>query len=88
MGKMKITCEEATVICTKSQYGKISLVNAVKLNLHFVYCKICRVFTKQNSQLTKMCSLVKEKQDKIVLSDEEKTQLKLKIKGFEDKTEN
>lgn len=51
---LKITCDEATTICDKSQYGASSLLEKLKLNIHFLTCKICSLYTKQNNTLTKL----------------------------------
>lgn len=51
---LKITCDEATTICDKNQYGEASLKELVKLNLHFIRCRICALYTKQNMTLTKL----------------------------------
>mgnify|MGYP000038252272 FL=1 len=51
---LKITCDEATTICDKNQYGEASLMDKVKLNIHFIRCKICFKYTKQNLTLTKL----------------------------------
>lgn len=85
MGKMKITCEEATQICTRAQYGEASLLDKIKLNMHFLYCKTCRVFSKQNAELSTMCNLVKKRKElsKCCLSDEDKAKLKQQIKELE-----
>ncbi|MDD7915562.1 hypothetical protein [Polaribacter ponticola] len=50
--KLKITCDEATTICDKSQYKEASLFELIKLNFHFIGCKICRLYTKQNSKMS------------------------------------
>ena len=87
MGKMKITCEEATTICTKAQYGEASLVDKIKLKIHFIYCKVCRVFSKQNSEISTMCNMVKKQKElkKSCLSDTDKARLKEQIKELENK---
>ena len=51
---LKITCDEATTICDKNQYGEASLKELVKLNIHFIRCRICAVYTKQNMKLSKL----------------------------------
>ena len=51
---LKITCDEATAICDKNQYGEATLMEKVKLNIHFIRCKICFKYTKQNMTLTKL----------------------------------
>lgn len=51
---LKITCDEATAICDRNQYGEASLLEKLKLNIHFIRCKICFKYTKQNMTLTKI----------------------------------
>ncbi|MGY5354513.1 hypothetical protein [Wenyingzhuangia sp. IMCC45467] len=82
---MKITCEQATTICTKAQYGEASILEKIKLNLHFLYCKVCRVFSKQNSEISTMCNLVKKRKElsKCCLSQVDKEKLKQQIKELE-----
>ena len=50
---MKLTCDEATTICDKSQYGAASLLEKVKLNIHVMLCKKCGLYSKQNDIMTK-----------------------------------
>lgn len=50
---MKVTCEEATTLCTIAQYGRLSIVESLKLNYHLFRCKACGRFSKQNRMLTK-----------------------------------
>jgi hypothetical protein len=51
---LRITCDEATTLCDKNQYGEATLMEKVKLNIHFIRCKICFTYTKQNMTLTKI----------------------------------
>jgi len=51
---LKITCDEATTICDKNQYGAATLLDKVKLSIHFLGCKICSLYTKQNNTLTEL----------------------------------
>jgi hypothetical protein len=52
--KLKITCDEATTICDKSQYGVATILDKLKLSIHFLGCKICSLYTKQNKTLTNL----------------------------------
>ncbi len=52
---MKITCQEASNICNKSQYKEASFWDIVKLRIHLLYCKACKQYSKKNSELTSMC---------------------------------
>lgn len=69
---MKITCEEASNICTKSQYKEAGTWEIIKLKLHIFMCKNCAKFTKQNTALTSLC----DKAGLNVLSESEKTAMK------------
>ncbi|PHR72563.1 MAG: hypothetical protein COA67_04765 [Lutibacter sp.] len=54
MSKFFISCDEATTICDKSQYGEITVFDKIKLNFHFLICKYCKTYTKQNTLLSKI----------------------------------
>jgi len=54
MGKFKITCDEATTICDKNQYGEASFSEKLKLMIHFYGCKICKCYSDQNVTMTKI----------------------------------
>lgn len=74
-----ITCDEATTICDKSQYGEASWFEKLKLQLHFIKCKICARYTKQNTVMTKICDHhLKDQQNKseACLTEKEKKELK------------
>jgi len=49
---MKLTCDEATKICDKSQYKEASLVERIKLGIHLFFCKKCGLYSKQNSMMS------------------------------------
>ena len=52
---MKISCEEAADICTRSQYKEASFWEIIKLRVHIMYCKACAKYAKKNKALTSMC---------------------------------
>lgn len=71
---MKLSCDEATAICDKSQYGEVSIWERIRLSIHLFLCKKCGMYTKQNGVLTK-CYKNKadaEKLKKCCLSKDEK----------------
>jgi hypothetical protein len=79
-----ITCDEATTICDKSQYNEASFAEKIKLNLHFLSCKICRLYTRQNkrmSDLFKIQSLDCKSRINL-LSKAEKDGFKKELKQF------
>ena len=81
----KISCDEATTICDKAQYGEASLMERFKLNWHIITCKICKLYAKQNALLTtiykdhaKGCIIKRS-----VLSEEDKLALKRQLENIE-----
>ena len=69
---MKISCEEASHICNKSQYKEASAWEILKLRLHNFYCKTCARHTKRNQTLTSLCNRANLQ----VLSENEKETMK------------
>lgn len=60
--KLFITCDEATTICTKNQYKEASFFEKIKLSIHILSCKICGLYSKQNTKLTQICDKHLKKQ--------------------------
>ena len=50
---MKISCDEATKICDKSQYKEASFFDKIKLSFHLFLCKKCGKYSHQNNVMTK-----------------------------------
>ena len=55
MSKMKVMmpCDEANHVCDKTQYKEATLWEKIKLNVHLIYCRVCRKYSKNNAELTK-----------------------------------
>ena len=49
---MKLDCTEANHVCDKSQYKEASFWEKIRLNIHLIYCRACRKYSKNNSKLT------------------------------------
>lgn len=77
MVRFKITCDEATTICDKSQYGKATIMEIIKLRIHFLGCKFCSIYTKQNNLLSKILNKNKGGSAICSLSEEEKEQMRI-----------
>jgi|TARA_R110002126_G_scaffold291781_1_gene457953 hypothetical protein len=82
--KFILTCDEATTICDKNQYGAATFFEKLKLNIHFISCKICLKYTKQNVTLTKIykghaksCKDIKH-----CMSEEDKLALKKQLENI------
>lgn len=69
---MMISCEEAADICNKSQYNEATTWQIIKFKFHVAICKTCALFTKKNTQLTRLC----QKADLKSLAKEEKEAMK------------
>lgn len=52
--KIKISCDEATSICNKNQYGEANIWDKIKLSLHLLMCKHCKAYSSQNTLITKI----------------------------------
>ncbi|MDG5492517.1 glycine dehydrogenase [Psychroserpens sp. SPM9] len=52
--KFFIPCKEANHVCDKTQYKEATLWEKIKLNIHLLYCRACRKYTKNNAKLTKL----------------------------------
>lgn len=76
--KFKISCDEATTICDKNQYGEATFFEKIQLNIHFLFCRICGKYSKQNTQMSKIYNMKANdcKKVKHCLSETEKDQLK------------
>lgn len=73
---MKITCDQAAVICNKSQYKEASWFEILKLKLHHLYCSVCAQHSSKNAKLTNLCQKARLQ----ALSEDEKMMLKQNLK--------
>ncbi|CAM1359066.1 conserved hypothetical protein [Tenacibaculum litoreum] len=74
----KITCDEATTICDKSQYGEASVYEKLQLNWHLFVCKVCALYSKQNKRMSQILKVKTNNcnKDKACLSSKDKEELK------------
>lgn len=78
---MKLTCDEATIICDKSQYNEATFLEIIKLKLHILLCKNCRNYSGQNKFITKCIDktfLLNNKE--MHLNDSEKQKMEYHLK--------
>lgn len=54
MSKIFISCDEATTVCDKNQYGEARFSDKIKLTLHLLLCKVCKCYSQQNSIMSKV----------------------------------
>jgi predicted AAA+ superfamily ATPase len=81
MGKIMISCDEATKLSDKDQYEKLSLSDRFKLNLHLMMCKHCNAYAMQNNYMTKLLGKYLDKScEHDHLADREKKELEEKLK--------
>lgn len=73
---MKISCEEAAIICNKAQYKEASFWERVRLKIHLMYCSHCSQFARMNKKLTSLCALARLR----ALTGKEKEEIREKVK--------
>ena len=77
----KISCDEATTICDKNQYGEASLGEKMKLMLHLAFCGFCSKYSKQNTLMTKLFGRhVSSCEDHKKMPEELKMEIEKKLK--------
>ena len=50
--KMIFKCEEVNHSCDKSQYKEATFWEKVKLNIHLIFCELCRKYSARNAKLS------------------------------------
>lgn len=71
-----ISCEQASMICNKSQYDEASWFEKIKLRLHMAFCKTCAKYSAKNTQFTALCQNAHLQS----LSEKEKSRMKEELK--------
>ena len=79
---MKLSCDEATKICDKNQYGEALLWDKIRLSFHLFLCKKCGMYSKQNTVLTKCYNKYKGEEGRKghCLSEADKKHLEKEVK--------
>ncbi len=72
-----ISCDEAAVICSKTQYREAGLWEGLQLRMHLLICKSCASFSRNNKQLSNLCDQAVIK----TLTTEEKSRLKERLQS-------
>ena len=80
MKKFFIPCSEANHVCDKNQYKDASFRELIKLNIHLMYCGVCRKYSASNTKLSKLFknnkTVVLEQSAKNALQQQIENQLK------------
>jgi len=48
---MMLSCDTATLLLTKGEYEKLSLMDELRLKMHLASCKLCRRFEEQTAEM-------------------------------------
>lgn len=48
-----LSCEEASLLMTRKQLNKLSIIKSIQLKMHLISCKMCRRFEIQNDLIHK-----------------------------------
>lgn len=75
-----ISCEEAAIICNKTQYSEASLSDKLKLRLHILICRACKVYVKKNTRLSTLC----QKAPLHALTETEKEAIRNRLEKFQE----
>lgn len=62
-----LKCDEANHICDKNQYKEAGFWEKVKLNIHLIYCRVCRKYSARN---VKLSEAIKNSNFKTLLPDQ------------------
>ncbi len=77
--KVIINCNEASSICNKNQYCDASFMDKLRLGLHILLCKKCKLYSEQNIFMTKLFKIHLHKPTDTKLCKEDKEVLKKKL---------
>jgi len=79
MNSIMLSCNEATLLITRSEFEKLCNIKRLKLRMHLMSCKLCRNFQKQSSFITAQLEGMKKEFDagslKLALDDQKKSRL-------------
>ena len=79
MNKLMLSCDEATLLITRSDFEQLSSIKQFKLKMHLASCSMCRNFKQQSSIITSQINVLKKDLDtnkmRIALSDDSKKNL-------------
>lgn len=76
-----LTCDEATAICDKNQYGEASISEKISLTFHLLMCKYCKKYTKQNDLMTRLFGkFLSSCDENHRLSEEDKSKIEKNLK--------
>ena len=75
---MMLSCDSATLLITKGEFEKLSLMDELRLKMHLASCKLCRRFEEQSAEMSQQIKNFSDT-DSITLahklSDEQKNKL-------------
>ena len=83
--KILIKCDEATSICDKNQYGEASTFDKMRLSIHNFLCHRCKLYSEQNTIMTKILNVHSHKHAEQHLETKEKETLQ---KALEEEMKN
>ncbi|RLD68104.1 MAG: hypothetical protein DRI84_00530 [Bacteroidetes bacterium] len=76
MNKLMLSCDDATMLITRSDFEQLSSIKQFKLKMHLASCSMCRNFKQQSSIITSQVNYLKTNFDagnfQIVLNDDKK----------------
>lgn len=76
---LEVSCKKATFLASKNEENKVSLIDRIKLKLHYKICDSCRLFDKQSLFIGKNAAHIHQHTN-AVLRAEKKKEIKELIK--------
>ena len=76
MNRLMLSCDDATMLITRSDFEQLSSVKQFRLKMHLASCLMCRNFKQQSSIITSQINVLKKELDinkmRVALSDDSK----------------
>lgn len=60
MNKIMLSCDMATYLITRNEFGKLNYANRMQLSMHLAGCKYCRRFAEQSKYITAQLNKLKD----------------------------
>lgn len=73
---MVYSCDKATLLLTKAEYEKLSMLENMRLKMHLMGCEFCRRYQEHNTFITQQYKVQKLDTTKLKLSEEKKKEIR------------
>ena len=84
MNKIMLSCDMATYLITRNEFGKLNYAKRMQLSMHLAGCKYCRRFAEQSKYITEQLNKLKDLKKQgisISLTEEQKNNINTAIEN-------